>query len=93
MQNSSTLNHQQQNLAHLAFAAATTAATNSQQQQQHSSTVCINPIGGNTSSSQTTTNQQQQALLNQLGLGTMTAATTEEQVTNFIFNVWVVTGL
>ncbi|CAK5074571.1 unnamed protein product [Meloidogyne enterolobii] len=87
-------NHQQQKLAHLAaFAAATTAVTNAQ--QQHSSSTA-NSLGGTTSTlnnsqqrnQQITTNnnhhhhQQQQALnaLNQLGLGTVTAATNEEQI-------------
>ncbi|CAK5098462.1 unnamed protein product [Meloidogyne enterolobii] len=87
-------NHQQQQLAHLAaFAAATTAVTNAQ--QQHSSSTA-NSLGGTTSTlnnsqqrnQQITTNnnhhhqQQQQALnaLNQLGLGTVTAATNEEQI-------------
>ncbi|CAK5013891.1 unnamed protein product [Meloidogyne enterolobii] len=87
--------HQQQQLAHLAaFAAATTAVTNAQ--QQHSSSTAANSLGGTTSTlnnsqqrnQQITTNnnhhhqQQQQALnaLNQLGLGTVTAATNEEQI-------------
>nr|CAD2186687.1 unnamed protein product [Meloidogyne enterolobii] len=87
-------NHQQQQLAHLAaFAAATTAVTNAQ--QQHASSTA-NSLGGTASTlnnsqqrnQQITTNnnhhhqQQQQALnaLNQLGLGTVTAATNEEQI-------------
>lgn len=90
IQNASTQNHQQHQLAHLAaLAAATTAVTNA---QQHSSAGGIN--SGTTSTfnnSQQRNNQQiatnnhhhqQQALnaLNQLGLGTAVTNNNEEQV-------------